>query len=112
MVVMEFNPSRRLFLRSSGLASVAPIVAPILPFERIIKYFFAPVGGWSGNKLLTTQMITAECLRILKANLVFTASVNRDFDRLFSADNEGRIRPQINLKLPLSYHGIPNISAL
>lgn len=48
---MEFDPSRRLFLRRAGLASVAPIVAPVLPIEKVVKYFFAPNGGWNSGDL-------------------------------------------------------------
>ena len=42
---MRFDPSRRLFLRCGGLTAVAPIVAPYRA-EKVVKYFFAPRGGW------------------------------------------------------------------
>jgi len=78
---MQFDPSRRLFLRRSAIASVVPIVAPVLPVEKVIKYFFAPTGGWTGgNKLLTPAIITREALRILKANLNFINDLNIQYD--------------------------------
>jgi len=48
---MEFDPSRRLFLRRAGLATVVPIVVPVIPADKIIKYFFAPTGGWRDAEL-------------------------------------------------------------
>jgi hypothetical protein len=55
---MEFDPSRRLFLRRAGLSAVAPVVAPVLPLEKIVKYFFAPNGGWGISRMVTLGKIS------------------------------------------------------
>lgn len=63
-----------MFLRSAGIAAVAPVIAPMVPAEAIVKYFFAPADGWkgTGNQFLTMNWVTEEALRILHENLKLT----------------------------------------
>ena len=110
---MQFDPSRRLFLRNAGVASLAPIVIPptIGPIEKIVKYFFAPIGGWAGtgtNQFLTINYLTQETLRILRANLRFHNALA--FDRKWKSDFA--IGSTVQIRMPQIYKPIPNISAL
>ena len=99
---MQFDPSRRLFLRRAGIAAVAPIVAPVLPVEKVVKYFFAPAGGWeapqwSGNEFLDVNWLTAKTLEILRKNLVFAEAFNNTWDQQFKSPlaADGRIQVRI-----------------
>ena len=101
---MEFDPSRRLFLRRAGIATVAPVIAPVLPIEKIVKYFFAPSGGWGSlfgarhrenNAFLSPSFITTEALKILHANLKFGTT----FDEAFEYDFP-KIGKPIQIRMP------------
>src|ERR1700722_5832305 len=55
-----------------------------------------------GNSLLTISMITKESLRILKNNLAFSGSVNRQYDDQF-ARSGAKIGSVINIRKPVRY---------
>jgi hypothetical protein len=46
----------------------------------------------SGNRLLSTQVITREALKVLAANLQFARTVNRDYDQYFNASPARSLR--------------------
>jgi hypothetical protein len=55
-----------------------------------------------GNSLLTISMITKEALRILKNNLGFTKSINRQYDDQF-ANTGAKIGSVINIRKPVRF---------
>lgn len=105
---MQFDPSRRLFLRRGGIAAIAPVVAPMLPIEKIVKYFFAPTGGWGDGGVplemhgpfLDVDWVTMQTLKILHKNLRFEASLNREFEATFGRNF---IASPLVVRLPTRY---------
>jgi hypothetical protein len=56
------------------------------------------------NTLLTISMITREALRVLENNLVFTKTVNRDYDDKFAIEG-AKIGTVVNARKPPRYLG-------
>lgn len=56
----------------------------------------------SGNSLLTISMITKECTSILRNNMVFAASINRQYDDKF-AESGAKIGSVINVRKPVRF---------
>ena len=98
--------SRRGFLGILGGLAVAPIVEPIAK-----AFFLSPAGGWRptasglvipGNQLLTIEFITREALRILKANLIFTAGFPRQYDQQF-ATRAHELENTLDVRVPRNF---------
>lgn len=95
--------NRRGFLKF--LAAAAPVIvapgAAAALVEEILKprtIFLPPAGGWrSGNQLLTCQWVAREALRVLHADMKFSAQINREYSALINqmhrdwSANDGRI---------------------
>lgn len=98
--------SRRRFLRTALTATVVAATVDIdqllwTPGERTIFLPYAEGGPWRDNFLLTDDMIVQEGLAILKKNLTFIATINRQYDEKFSY--AGRIGDTVTLRIPRLY---------
>lgn len=101
--------SRRYFLQTMIGAAVA---APLLPNVHI-GVDMASGASFTGNSILTAEMVTREILGILQKNLVFTRIVSREFDDIHwpkIGDTINVRRPSIFASGKFKYEVDPDLS--
>lgn len=73
---------RRGFLSAMLAAAAAPAFVRAGSLMRVNPRIIVPAyaQGLASSMLLTQNIITAQMLRIIEKNLIFTANVNRDWE--------------------------------
>jgi hypothetical protein len=89
--------SRRFFFGVCvGGVAAASVAKPLIEVAaRSVVSRFSP----HGNQLLTVEMITADCLRVLEEHLKFARSVNRDYAESF----QPKIGDTVKIRSPLRF---------
>ncbi len=63
---------------------------------------------YSGNRLLTADIITREALKVLENKLAFCHQVNRQYDSQFTVSG-AKIAPILNIRKPLRYNAASHL---
>lgn len=73
---------RRGFLGAMLAAAAAPAFVRAGSLMRVNPRIIAPAyaQGLASSMLLTQDVITRECLRVLEGRLAFTSNINRDWE--------------------------------